>query len=100
MPSANELLILSAILFGIGAFGALVRKNAIVVFMCIEIMLNAVNLAFVSFSNALQNLDGIMLAFFVVVIAAAEAVVGLAIILALFRKRKTVDVDQFTLLHS
>lgn len=100
MPSANELLILSAILFGIGAFGALVRKNAIVVFMCIEIMLNAVNLAFVSFSNALHNLDGIMLAFFVVVIAAAEAVVGLAIILALFRKRKTVDVDQFTLLHS
>lgn len=100
MPSANELLILSAILFGIGAFGALVRKNAIVVFMCIEIMLNAVNLAFVSFSNALHNLDGIMLAFFVVVIAASEAVVGLAIILALFRKRKTVDVDQFTLLHS
>jgi NADH-quinone oxidoreductase subunit K len=91
-------LILSAILFTIGAVGVLVRRNAIVVFMCVELMLNATNLAFVSFSHQHGNLDGQIIAFFVMVVAAAEVVVGLAIIMAIFRSRRSSSVDDANLL--
>ncbi|GAB3653066.1 NADH-quinone oxidoreductase subunit NuoK [Actinocorallia lasiicapitis] len=91
-------LVLSAILFTIGAAGVLIRRNAIVVFMCVELMLNATNLAFVSFSKQHGNLDGQIIAFFVMVVAAAEVVVGLAIIMTIFRSRRSSSVDDANLL--
>jgi NADH-quinone oxidoreductase subunit K len=91
-------LYLSAILFSIGAAGVLLRRNAIVVFMCIELMLNASNLAFVSFSRINGNLDGQIMAFFVMVVAACEVVVGLAIIVTIFRTRRSASVDDANLL--
>ena len=91
-------LLLSAILFAIGVTGVLIRRNAIVVFMCIELMLNATNLAFVSFSRQNGNLDGQVAAFFVMVVAAAEVVVGLGILVAIFRKRSSASVDDVNLL--
>ncbi|MGH3453021.1 MAG: NADH-quinone oxidoreductase subunit NuoK [Nocardioidaceae bacterium] len=91
-------LTLSALLFTIGAVGVLVRRNAIVVFMCVELMLNATNLAFVTFSRVHGNLDGQIAAFFVMVVAAAEVVVGLAIIVAIFRTRRSASVDDASLL--
>ena len=91
-------LVLSAILFAIGAGGVLVRRNAIVVFMCIELMLNASNLAFVTFARTLGQLDGQVVAFFVMVVAAAEVVIGLAIIVAIFRTRNSASVDEPNLL--
>jgi NADH-quinone oxidoreductase subunit K len=91
-------LVLSAILFTIGAVGVLVRKNAIVVFMCIELMLNACNLAFVTFSRMHGNLDGQVFAFFTMLVAAAEVVVGLAIIVTIFRTRRSASVDDANLL--
>lgn len=94
----SHYLILSAILFGIGGVGVLIRRNAIVVFMCIELMLNATNLAFVSFSKMHGNLDGQVIAFFVMVVAAAEVVVGLAIIMTIFRSRRSSSVDDASLL--
>ena len=96
--SPNHYLVLSALLFGIGTVGFLVRRNAIVVFMCIELMLNAVNLSLVTFSNVWGNLDGVVFAFFVMVVAAAEVVVGLAIIMAIFRSRRSASVDDGNLL--
>jgi NADH-quinone oxidoreductase subunit K len=87
---------LAALLFGIGALGILVRRNALVMFMCIELMLNAVNLTFIAAGRALGNLDGQMAVFFVLVVAAAEVVVGLAIIVAIFRLRQTASVDDLT----
>lgn len=93
-----QYLILSSILFTIGAVGVLVRRNAIVVFMCVELMLNATNLAFVSFSKMHGNLDGQIIAFFVMVVAAAEVVVGLAIIMTIFRSRRSSSVDDASLL--
>jgi NADH-quinone oxidoreductase subunit K len=90
--------ILSAILFTIGALGVLIRRNAIVVFMCVELMLNAANLAFVSFARVNGNLDGQVIAFFVMVVAAAEVVVGLAIIVTIFRSRRSSSVDDANLL--
>jgi NADH-quinone oxidoreductase subunit K len=90
--------ILSAILFTIGAVGVLIRRNAIVVFMCVELMLNATNLAFVSFARVNGNLDGQIIAFFVMVVAAAEVVVGLAIIMTIFRSRRSSSVDDANLL--
>ena len=87
---------LAAILFGIGALGILVRRNALVMFMCIELMLNAVNLTFIAAGRALGNLDGQLAVFFVLVVAAAEVVVGLAIIVAIFRLRQTASVDDLT----
>jgi NADH-quinone oxidoreductase subunit K len=90
--------ILSAILFTIGAVGVLIRRNAIVVFMCVELMLNATNLAFVSFARTNGNLDGQIIAFFVMVVAAAEVVVGLAIIMTIFRSRRSSSVDDANLL--
>ena len=91
-------LMLSAVLFTIGALGVLVRRIAIVVFMCFELMLNACNLAFVTFARVHGNLDGQVIAFFVMVVAAAEVVVGLAIIMAIFRTRRSASVDEANLL--
>lgn len=91
-------LFLSALLFTIGAAGVLLRRNAIVVFMCIELMLNAVNLAFVTFARLHANLDGQVFAFFTMVVAAAEVVVGLAIIMTIFRARRSTSVDDASLL--
>ncbi|MFA1542320.1 NADH-quinone oxidoreductase subunit NuoK [Actinomadura monticuli] len=96
--SPGHYLALSAILFTIGALGVLVRRNAIVVFMCIELMLNAANLSFISFSRMHGNLDGQIIAFFVMVVAAAEVVVGLAIIMTIFRTRRSSSVDDANLL--
>jgi NADH-quinone oxidoreductase subunit K len=89
---------LSAILFTIGAVGVLVRRNAIVAFMCVELMLNATNLALITFSRTNGNLDGQIAAFFVMVVAAAEVVVGLAIIMTIFRTRRSASVDDASLL--
>jgi NADH-quinone oxidoreductase subunit K len=91
-------LYLSAALFGIGVVGVFLRRNVITVFMCIELMLNAVNLAFVAFSRSMGTLDGQILVFFVMTVAAAEAAVGLAIVIALHRHRDTLDLDAFNLL--
>jgi NADH-quinone oxidoreductase subunit K len=91
-------LLLSAILFTIGVAGVLIRRNAIVVFMCIELMLNAVNLSFITFAKTNGSLDGQVLAFFVMVVAAAEVVVGLGILVAIFRKRSSTSVDDVNLL--
>ena len=91
-------LVLSSLLFTIGAAGVLVRRNAIVVFMCVELMLNATNLAFVTFARVHGNLQGQVMAFFVMVVAAAEVVVGLAIIVTIFRTRRSASVDDANLL--
>ncbi len=91
-------LLLSALLFAVGAVGVLVRRNAIVVFMCIELMLNSVNLSLVTFARINGELDGQVMAFFVMVVAAAEVVVGLAIIMAIFRARRSASVDDTNLL--
>lgn len=87
-------LILSVILFVIGAAGFLIRRNIITVFMCIELMLNAVNLSFIAFSHKLRMVDGHIYSFFVMVVAAAEAAVGLAIILTVFKNRETLEIDE------
>ena len=92
-----EALILSAILFVIGTFGVLIRRNAIIMFLCIELQLNAVNLSFVAFSR-MVGIDGQVFVFFVMTVAAAEAAVGLAIIISIFRHYETVNVDNFNLL--
>ncbi|GAA2076296.1 NADH-quinone oxidoreductase subunit NuoK [Streptomyces albiaxialis] len=89
---------LAALLFTIGAAGVLIRRNAIVVFMCIELMLNAANLTLVAFSRMHGNLDGQIMAFFVMVVAAAEVVVGLAIIVMLYRSRHSASVDDANLM--
>ena len=96
--SPTYYLLLSALLFSIGAVGVLVRRNAIVVFMCIELMLNSVNLTLVTFSRIHGNLDGQVMAFFVMVVAAAEVVVGLAIIMSIFRTRRSASIDDANLL--
>ncbi len=90
----DNYLYLAAILFTIGAVGVLVRRSALVVFMCIELMLNSGNLAFVTFARRLDDLDGQVLALFTMVVAAAEVVVGLAIIMTVFRARRTESVDE------
>jgi NADH-quinone oxidoreductase subunit K len=91
-------LMLSGVLFTIGVIGALTRRNAIVVFMCIELMLNAVNLTFITLSHFLQSMDGVIFAFFVMAVAAAEAAVGLAIFVMLYRSKETINVDEINLL--
>ena len=90
---------LSAILFGLGTMGVIMRRNLIVVFMAIELMLNAVNLTFVTFARSQQAVDGHVIVFFVMAVAAAEAAVGLAIILQVFRSRSTVNADEVTMLR-
>jgi len=96
--SPAHFITLSVILFVIGVVGVLVRRNALVIFMSVELMLNAVNLAFVTFARMHGNLDGQVIAFFVMVVAAAEVVVGLAILMAIFRTRKSASVDDASLL--
>jgi NADH-quinone oxidoreductase subunit K len=91
-------LVLAAILFTIGAVGVLVRRNAIVVFMCVELMLNSANLTLVTFARAHGTVDGQVMAFFVMVVAAAEVVVGLAIIMSIYRTRRSASVDDANLL--
>ncbi len=98
MVPVQSYLILSAILFIIGAAGVLARRNAIIVFMSIELMLNSVNLSLVAFSMHLGNSTGQMLVFFVMIVAAAEAAIGLAIVIALFRQKKTVNLDEINIL--
>ncbi len=98
MVSPAHFVALSVILFVIGGVGLLVRRNALVIFMSVELMLNAVNLAFVAFSKLHGNLDGQVIAFFVMVVAAAEVVVGLAILMAIFRSRRSASVDDANLL--
>jgi NADH-quinone oxidoreductase subunit K len=93
VPTAHYL-VLSAILFAIGVVGVLTRRNVITMFMCIELMLNAVNLAFLAFSRHLHQLDGQIFVFFVMTVAAAEAAVGLALIVVLSRQKQTLDIDQ------
>ena len=97
-PVPPSYLILSGILFTIGVIGALTRRNAIIVFMCIEMMLNAVNLTFITLSRFLQSMDGVIFAFFVMAVAAAEAAVGLAIFVMIYRSRETINVDEINLL--
>ena len=93
MVPLSHILALSIAIFVIGAAGFVFRKNIITVFMCIELMLNAVNLAFIGFSRYLGNLDGQLFVFFVIVVAAAEAAVGLAVIIALYRNRASLDIE-------
>jgi len=97
MPT-HYYLVISALLFSIGVLGVLVRRNAIIIFMCIEMMLNAANLAFIAAARELKNMDGQVFVFFVMTVAAAEVAVGLAIIVTLFRNKETVDVDEVNLL--
>jgi NADH-quinone oxidoreductase subunit K len=90
--------LLSAVLFTIGVIGVLIRRNALVVFMSIELMLNAANLALVSFANRLQSVEGQVLVFFVITIAAAEVAVGLALLVTIFHTRRTTDIDEISTL--
>ena len=95
----HHYLILSALLFSIGAAGFLVRRNSLVALMCIELMLNAVNLTFVAFARALDDIAGQAIVFFVLVVAAAEVVVGLGIIVAIMRRRQGADADDISLMR-
>jgi NADH-quinone oxidoreductase subunit K len=96
--TATYYLILGAMIFTIGAVGLLIRKNTLVMFMCIELMLNAVNLTFVTFARMLNDIGGQVVVFFVLVVAAAEVVVGLGIIVAIFRRRAGSTADDLSLL--
>ena len=91
-------LLVSAILFSIGTIGVLTRRNAIVIFMCVELMLNAVNLTFIAFSRYLGNIDGQIFVFFIMTVAAAEAAVGLALMIAFYKNRESIDVEDVNLL--
>lgn len=96
--SPSAYILLAGVLFSLGAIGVLIRRNAIVMFMSVELMLNAANLAFVAFARMNGNLDGQVVAFFVMVVAAAEVVIGLAIIVTIFRTRRSASVDEPNLL--
>ena len=98
MVPLSYYLILSAFLFALGVIGVVIRRNAIVIFMCIEMMLNAVNLSFVAMARQLASLDGQVIVLFVMTVAAAEAAVGLAIIISIFRTRETINVDEVNIL--
>ena len=98
MENLNSYLNVSAILFSIGTIGVLIRKNAIVMFMCIELMLNAVNLTFVALSRHLGNMDGQVFVFFIMTVAAAEAAVGLALMIAFFNNKESIDVEDVNLM--
>jgi NADH-quinone oxidoreductase subunit K len=99
MVPTEYFLVVSAVLFGLGALGVIVRRNPLVMFMSIELMLNAANLAFIAFAFKLQSMVGQIFTFFVITVAAAEVTVGLGIIMAIFRMREDVDVDQMNQLH-
>ncbi len=92
-PTTTYYMILSAVLFGVGATGLLVRRNPLIMFMCVELMLNAVNLTFVALSNRFGNIDGQTAVFFVLVVAAAEVVVGLGIVISILRRRPGATAD-------
>ena len=98
MIPIEHILLLSAILFTIGVLGVILRRNVIVIFMSIELMLNAVNLSFVTFARSMDSMTGVMFIFFIIVVAAAEAVVGLSIILSIFRSRKTLNINEYNIL--
>ncbi len=98
VPTTTYYLILGALLFGIGATGLMVRRNPLIMFMCVELMLNAVNLTFVTFARMLNDVGGQSLVFFVLVVAAAEVVVGLGIIVALLRKEPAATADDINVL--
>ena len=91
--------VLSAALFTIGAIGVITRRNAIIVFMCIELMLNGTNLAFIAAGNMLDSIDGMIFVFFIMTVAAAEAAIGLAIFVLIFRQKGTINVDEINLLR-
>ncbi len=97
MVSLNSYLILGAILFAIGAVGVFTHRNALIIYMCIELMLNAVNLTIIAFSRFLNNMDGHVFVFMIMTVAAAEAAVGLAIIISVFRNKETANVDDINL---
>ena len=98
MVSLNSYLILSAILFSIGMIGVLTRRNAIVIFMCIELMLNSVNLSLIAFSKFLGHLDGQVFVLFILAVAAAEAAVGLALMITFYKNRDSIDVEDMNML--
>jgi len=98
MVPITNYLVLSVILFCIGVLGVFIRRNAIVIFMCIELMLNSANLALIAFSRHLNSMDGQIFVFFVMTVAAAEAAVGLGIIIALYRNKETINVDDINLM--
>ena len=98
MIPIEHVLLLSGALFTIGVLGVILRRNVIIMFMSIELMLNAVNLSFVTFARAMDSMTGVVFIFFIIVVAAAEAVVGLSIILSIFRTRKTLNIDELNLL--
>jgi NADH-quinone oxidoreductase subunit K len=98
MPTLNDYLVLSAILFSIGTAGVFLRRNLITILLSVEIMLNAVNLTFIAVGRQLGSVEGQIIVFFVMTVAAAEAAVGLAIVIALFRHRETLSPDAFTAL--
>jgi NADH-quinone oxidoreductase subunit K len=96
MVPVNYYIVLSAILFTIGVVGVLTRRNALIIFMSIELMLNAANLAFVAFSSVLKSFSGQIFVFFVIAVAAAEVAVGLALIVEIFKSKRSIDVDQMS----
>jgi NADH-quinone oxidoreductase subunit K len=96
MVPINYYIILSAILFTIGALGVLIRRNALIIFMSVELMLNAANLAMVAFSSLIQSFSGQIFVFFVIAVAAAEVAVGLALIVEIFKSKHSIDVDQMS----
>lgn len=96
--SVYHYMTVSAILFALGTYGVLTRRNAIIIFMCIELMLNSVNLTFIALSRHLNSLDGQIFVFFVMTVAAAEAAVGLALMIAFYRNRESIDIEQMNLL--
>jgi len=98
MLDVQNYLILSAILFSIGTLGVLIRRNAIVIFMCIELMLNAVNLTFIAMSKYLGNIDGQIFVFFVMTVAAAEAAVGLALMISFYNNRESIEVEDLNVM--
>lgn len=98
LTTYTNYLIVSAVLFSIGTIGVLISRNLIVMFMCIELMLNAANLALITFSRMHNNLDGHVMVFLILTVAAAEAAVGLAIIIMIFRNKDSIDADKFNLL--
>ncbi|MBW6510580.1 MAG: NADH-quinone oxidoreductase subunit NuoK [Desulfuromonadaceae bacterium] len=98
MITVYHYMAVSAILFSLGTFGVLTRKNAIVIFMCIELMLNSVNLTFIALSRHLGSMDGQVFVFFIMTVAAAEAAVGLALMISFYRNRESIDVEDMNLL--
>jgi NADH-quinone oxidoreductase subunit K len=97
-PQTSDYIILSMLLFTTGAIGVLIRRNTLVLFMCIELMLNAVNIAFVAFARMHGNVEGHVVVLFVMIVAAAEVAIGLAIIVSIFRRRQSANVDDLSLL--